>query len=152
MIKLIAVGKIKEKYIQDGILEYTKRMQKLGKLEIIEVAETNTSDIFKNLEEEGKTILKQIREYDFVVTLEIAGKQLTSNDIAKMIDEKQTYVSGDIVFIIGGSNGLHVDVQKRSDLKLSFGNVTFPHQWMRLLVVEQIYRAHTILHNISYHK
>ena len=109
-------------------------------------------NIFKNIFEEGKNLLSKISEDEFVVTLEIQGKMIDSVDLAKLIEEKFTYGYSKITFVIGGSNGLSVDVIKRSNYHLSFSKFTFPHQLMRLILTEQIYRALTIINNKEYHK
>ena len=152
MIKILCVGKIKEKFFTEGICEYQKRIEGYSKFSIVEVKEVNTSDIFKNIFEEGKNLLSKISEDEFVVTLEIHGKMIDSVDLAKLIEEKFTYGYSKITFVIGGSNGLSIDVIKRSNYHLSFSKFTFPHQLMRLILTEQIYRALTIINNKEYHK
>ena len=152
MIKILCVGKIKEKFFTEGIYEYQKRIEGYSKFSIVEVKEVNTSDIFKNIFEEGKNLLSKISEDEFVITLEIQGKMIDSVDLAKLIEEKFTYGYSKITFVIGGSNGLSVDVIKRSNYHLSFSKFTFPHQLMRLILTEQIYRALTIINNKEYHK
>lgn len=152
MIKILCVGKIKEKFFTEGICEYHKRIEGYSKFCIVEVKEVNTSDICKNILEEGKNLLSKISEDEFVVTLEIQGKMIDSVDLAKLIEEKFTYGYSKITFVIGGSNGLSMDVIKRSNYHLSFSKFTFPHQLMRLILTEQIYRALTIINNKEYHK
>ena len=152
MYKIICVGKIKEDFLVKGINEYTKRISGFTKLEIIEVKEINTSDINNNINEEGNLILKKINKDDYVITLEIEGKNLDSVELSKTLEKLRTYGNSNIVFIIGGSNGLSADVKKRSNMALSFSKFTFPHQLMRLILVEQIYRSLTIEHNKEYHK
>ena len=132
--------------------EYQKRIEGYSKFSIVEVKEVNTSDIFKNIFEEGKNLLSKISEDEFVITLEIQGKMIDSVDLAKLIEEKFTYGYSKITFVIGGSNGLSIDVIKRSNYHLSFSKFTFPHQLMRLILTEQIYRALTIINNKEYHK
>lgn len=148
MIKIICIGKIKEKYFKDAIKEYQKRISKYSKLEIIELPDYNY-DKEKTIYEEGKNILSKISEKDYVVTLEISGNKLDSIELSKFIDSN---ISKNIVFVIGGSYGLSRDVIKRSNYKLSFSNLTFPHQLFRVILLEQIYRSFKIINNESYHK
>lgn len=152
MIKILCVGKIKERFFTDGIAEYEKRLNAFTKFSIVEVKEVNTFDINKNILEEGKNLLSKITEDEFVITLEINGKMIDSVELAKLIEEKLTYGFSKITFVIGGSNGLSDDVIRRSNYHLSFSKFTFPHQLMRLILTEQIYRALTILNNKEYHK
>lgn len=152
MYKIVCVGKIKEDFITKGINEYTKRISGFTKLEIIEVKEVNTSNISNNILEEGNNILKKINKDDYVITLEIEGKSIDSVELSKQLESLRTYGNSSIVFVIGGSNGLSEDVKKRSNYKLSFSKFTFPHQLMRLILVEQIYRSLTIENNKEYHK
>lgn len=152
MIKILCVGKIKERFFTDGILEYQKRIDAYTKFSIIEVKEVNTSDINKNIKDEGQNLLSKITDDEFVITLEIMGKMIDSVELAHLIDEKMTYGFSKITFVIGGSNGLSDEVIKRSNYHLSFSKFTFPHQLMRLVLIEQIYRALTIINNKEYHK
>ncbi len=152
MIKILCVGKIKEKFFTEGICEYQKRIDAYTKFSIVEVKEVNTTDINKNITEEGKNLLSKISEDEFVITLEIKGKMIDSVELAGLIEEKMTYGFSKITFVIGGSNGLSSDVIKRSNYHLSFSKFTFPHQLMRLVLIEQIYRALTIINNKEYHK
>ena len=145
MIKILCVGKIKEKFFRDAIDEYTKRLSKYTKLEIIEVADNESIDKEKEL------LLKHINEKDYIITLEIEGKELTSPELSKKI-ENIFMINSNITFIIGSSNGLHDDIKKLSNFKLSFSKMTFPHQLFRIILLEQIYRAFKILNNESYHK
>ena len=148
MIKIITVGKIKEKYFIDAIEEYKKRITKYSKLEIIELSDLNF-DKEKTLYEEGKNILSKINEKDFVITMEIEGKKLDSIELSSFIDKN---ISRNITFVIGGSYGLSKEVKERSDYKLSFSDLTFPHQLFRIILLEQIYRSFRIINNESYHK
>ena len=148
MIKIICVGKLKEKYFLDAEKEYLKRLGKYTKLQIIELPDYNY-DKEKTIYEEGKNILSKINDKDYVVTMEINGKQFNSIELSKFIDKN---VSSNIVFVIGGSYGLSEDVLKRSNYSLSFSNLTFPHQLFRILLLEQIYRSFKIINNESYHK
>lgn len=152
MYKIICIGKIKDKYLIDGINEYKKRIEGFSKFEIIELKEINTPDIQKNIENEGKLILEKIKKEDYVITLEILGEKLDSISFSKYLEKLLTYGSSNIVFIIGGSNGLSDEIKKRSNFSLSFSDMTFPHQLMRLILVEQIYRSLTIINNKEYHK
>lgn len=148
MIKIITVGKIKEKYFIDAIEEYKKRITKYSKLEIIELSDLNY-DKEKTLFEEGKNILSKINEKDFVITTEIEGKKMDSIELSSFIDKN---FSRNITFVIGGSYGLSKEVKERSDYKLSFSDLTFPHQLFRIILLEQIYRSFRIINNESYHK
>lgn len=148
MIKIICVGKIKEKYFIEALKEYQKRLSKYTKLEIIELPDYNY-DKEKTIYEEGKNILSKINDKDYVVTMEINGQKLDSINLSKFIYDKQ---SMNLVFIIGGSYGLSDEVLKRSNYSLSFSNLTFPHQLFRVLLLEQIYRSFKIINNESYHK
>ena len=155
MIKIIAVGKIKEKYILDGIDEYLKRLKKFNKVEIIELKEypsydESESNINKTKIEEGKEILSKIGS-EYVIALDPNGIMLDSIDFSKKI-ESIFNNSSDISFIIGGSYGLSKDVKERANYLLSFSKLTFPHQLFRLVLLEQIYRAFKILNNETYNK
>ena len=144
MIKLICVGKIKERYLTEGIEDYFRRINKYHKLEIIEV-DDSVPDI-----EEGK-IIKYIDNRDYVITLEIDGNNLSSIELAEKIDK--TFISNsNITFIIGGSYGLSDNIKKRSNYKLSFSRMTFPHGLFRMIFLEQLYRSFKILNNETYHK
>lgn len=151
MIKLITVGKIKEKYLKDAILEYTKRISKYTKLEIIELPDYDYDNKQIVLEKEKENIIKHINPRDYVITMQIEGKNISSEDFADKID-KVFVTNPNIVFIIGGSYGLHDDIKKISNFSLSFSKMTFPHQLFRVLLLEQIYRAYKIINNESYHK
>lgn len=152
MIKIICVGKIKEDFIEKGINEYLKRLSAFTKVTIIELKEGNNIDILKTIESEGRSILDKINKDDFVITLEIAGKMLDSIELSKKINDLYTYGNTNIDFIIGGSWGLSDEVKRRSNFALSFSKFTFPHQLMRLILIEQIYRSFTIINNKEYHK
>lgn len=147
MIKIICIGKIKEKYLKDAILEYQKRIQKYMKIEIIELSD-ETHNI---LEKECKSIFKYIKEKDYIITLEINGIEISSEEFAQKID--QIFIKNpNITFIIGGSYGLHENLKKRSNFSLSFSKMTFPHQLFRVILLEQIYRTFKINNNETYHK
>lgn len=148
MIKIICVGKIKETYFKDALKEYEKRLSKYTKLEIIELPDYSY-DEKKEVVEEGKNILNKINEKDFAVTLEINGKNLSSEELSDFINKN---ISRNITFVIGGSNGLSSSVLDRSDYRLSFSKLTFPHQLFRVILLEQIYRSFKIINNEAYHK
>lgn len=151
MIKIICVGKVKEKYLKDAIEEYKKRLSKYTKLEIIEVNDIDNSNIDIVLLKEKELIEKHIGIKDFVITLEIEGNMLNSVELAKKIDNIFS-TNSTITFIIGSSLGLHQDIKNRSNYKLSFSKLTFPHQLFRVNLLEQIYRVFKINNNESYHK
>ena len=157
-ITLLTVGKIKEKYLKDAIAEYSKRLSKYCKLEIIEVADEktpdNASEVVENVrrDKEGERLLKYVKDDAFVITLEIKGKMMTSEELAEKIDTLGIRGVSHIMFIIGGSIGLGEDVIKRSDFALSFSKMTFPHQLMRVILLEQIYRSYRIISGEPYHK
>lgn len=150
MIKIVCVGKIKEKYFIDGINEYIKRLSKYTKLEIIEVPDVDY-DIKKTLETEKNSILKNIGTKDYIITLDIEGKNLSSLEFAKKINDT-LILNSNLTFVIGGSYGLHNDIKKISNYSLSFSKMTFPHQMFRLMLLEQVYRTFKINNNESYHK
>ena len=157
-IKLICVGKIKETFFRDAIDEYTKRLSKFTKVEIIECQDEKTPDNASDnlnaqiMEKEGERILSKINKDDFVITLEILGKELSSGELSDKINDILNRGYNTITFIIGGSLGLSDTVKKRSDFKLSFSRMTFPHQLMRVILLEQIYRSFKIQNNEPYHK
>ncbi len=157
-ITLITVGKIKEKYLKDAIAEYSKRLSKYCKLEIIEVADEKTPDNASGTVEntirskEAERILKYVKEDAYVITLEIQGKQLTSEELADKIDKLGVQGTSHIIFIIGGSIGLGEEVLKKSNYALSFSKMTFPHQLMRVILLEQVYRSYRIISGEPYHK
>lgn len=148
MIKIICVGKIKEKFYKEAIEEYKKRLSKYTKLEIIEVPDESSGNI---LEKEEINILKNIKDKDYVITMEIEGNYLSSIELANKI-ENTLIDHSNITFIIGGSYGLSEKIKKRSNYKLSFSKLTFPHQLFRVILLEQIYRSFKIINNESYHK
>lgn len=150
MIKIICVGKIKEKYLKEAILEYLKRLSKYTKIEIIELLDETTKEVNKCIEIEGEKILKNIKEKDYVITLEIDGQEYSSTEFASKIEQAQ--VIGNLVFIIGGSYGLSDIIKNRSNQRISFSKMTFPHQLFRVILLEQIYRGYKIINNESYHK
>lgn len=157
-ITVLAVGKIKEKFYIDAIQEYAKRLSRYCKLEMIQVADEKTTENCSETEidivkkKEAERILKHIPEQAYVVTLEILGKQLDSVEMADKINRLGIGGTSHIVFVIGGSLGLHRSVSERSDFKLSFSKMTFPHQLMRVILLEQIYRSYRIINNEPYHK
>lgn len=144
MIKIICVGKIKEKYLKEGIEDYSKRIKKYHKIELIELNDSN-------MEEEAKEIIKYINTKDYVITLEIGGNMVSSEELSQMIDK--TFITHpNIVFIIGGSDGISNSIKNISNYKLSFSKLTFPHQLFRIILLEQIYRSFKIMNNETYHK
>ena len=154
-IKVIAVGKIKEKFMKDAISEFLKRLGAYCSLSIVEVSAENIYDetlCEKYKELEGEKILQQLKPDSFVVTLEIGGKMFSSEDLAQKVKEITSSGMNEIVFIIGGANGLHKKVSDISNLKLSFSKMTFTHQMIRLILLEQIYRAYKINNNEPYHR
>ena len=151
MIKIITVGQIKEKYIQDAIKEYKKRLCKYTNIEVIEVKDEGLVEEVKAIKLEAEKIKKHINDRDYIVTLEIEGKQMTSVEFANKIDNI-LIENSNVDFIIGGSYGLSDDIKNMSRLHLSFSKMTFPHQLFRVLLLEQIYRAYKINNNESYHK
>ena len=157
-ITVITVGKIKEKYLRDAIAEYTKRLSRYCKLEIIEVADEKTPDqASETVEEqirdkEGERILKYIRDDMYVITLEIDGKMLSSEELADKVNMLGIQGQSSVAFVIGGSIGLGREVLKRSDYALSFSKMTFPHQLMRVILLEQVYRSYRIINGEPYHK
>ena len=157
-IKIVTVGKLKEKYLKDGIAEYSKRISRFAKLEMIELADEKTTDKAseienqKILETEGARILSKIGERDFVLVLAIEGKTFSSEEFSKQLEEASIKGYSTLTFIIGGSLGLAPSVKNRANLSVSFGRLTLPHQLMRLVLVEQIYRAFTIQQGSPYHK
>ena len=157
-ITIISVGKIKEKYFEDAIKEYSKRLSKYCKLNFIEVKDEktkeNASTVEDNLvkETEGKRILDKISDSSKVIALAIEGKQFSSEELAKEIESMRVSGTSDLTFVIGGSLGLHKTVLDRADMLLSFSDMTFPHQLMRVILLEQIYRSFRIINNEPYHK
>jgi 23S rRNA (pseudouridine1915-N3)-methyltransferase len=157
-IQIIAVGKLKERYLKQGIDEYAKRLSAYAKLDMVEVAEEHARDpvseaeaeIIKN--KEGERILKRIHPDAYVIALAIDGKSMSSEQLSAHLDRLGTYGTNRIAFVIGGSYGLSGEVLQRADLLLSFSKMTFPHQLMRLILFEQIYRAFKISRGETYHK
>jgi 23S rRNA (pseudouridine1915-N3)-methyltransferase len=151
MIKIICLGKIKEEYLTEGIKEYTKRISKYHQIEIIELEDVGLEDKKVTLRKEQEKILKFINPKDYIITLEIDGKEENSVDFAKRLDNIFIQNST-ITFIIGGSYGLSDEIKSLSNYKMSFSKMTFPHQLFRLILLEQIYRAFKINNNEEYHK
>ncbi|MBR4236822.1 23S rRNA (pseudouridine(1915)-N(3))-methyltransferase RlmH [bacterium] len=157
MIRIISVGRIKEKYLKDGMDEYIKRLSKFTKLEMIELKDIPVPDKASLSEEneikkeEGKEILSRIKD-DYVIALDLKGEMLDSVSFSKKIEEINTSGKSKITFVIGGSLGLSKEVIDRSNYQLSFSPMTFPHQLFKLILLEQIYRAYKILNNETYHK
>ena len=157
-IQIICIGKLKEKYWTDAVAEYMKRLGRYCNIEIVELKEAklpaNASEADEeNVKiEEGHSILKSIKDDTYVITLEILGKQLTSPELADKIEELSLTGRSNVAFVIGGSLGLSSEVSKRADYKLSFSKMTFPHQMMRVILLEQIYRGFKIIRHETYHK
>ncbi|MBS4749624.1 23S rRNA (pseudouridine(1915)-N(3))-methyltransferase RlmH [Granulicatella sp. zg-ZJ] len=157
-IKIIAVGKLKEKYLKQAIDEYSKRLGAYCKFDIIEVPDEKTPDNMSEKEKElvkqkeGDRILSKISEQDIVITLAIEGQLVTSETIAEKIEQYALHGKSRLSFIIGGSLGLSDDVKKRANELFSFGRITMPHQLIRVVLSEQIYRAYRIINNQAYHK
>ena len=157
-ITIISVGKIKERFFTDAIDEYAKRLSKYCKLSFIEVKDEKTKENASSTEEdlvketEGKRILDKISDSSKVIALAIEGDEFDSVELAKEIESMRVSGTSDLTFIIGGSLGLHKSVHDRADLLLSFSRMTFPHQLMRVILLEQIYRSFRIINNEPYHK
>lgn len=157
-IKIITVGKLKEKYLKQGIDEYSKRLSRYCKLEMIEVPDEKVPETLSQVEmdqvkeKEGQRILNKVSDQDYVFALAIEGKQLSSEEFANELDKLTTRGKSQFVFIIGGSLGLSTEVMQRSNEKLSFGRLTYPHQLMKLVLTEQIYRTFRINNGEPYHK
>ena len=144
MIKIICVGKLKEKYLTEGVNDYLTRLRKYHKVDLIELPDSN-------IDNEGNEIIKHINNKDYVISLAIKGNQLTSTELAEKIDK--TFINNPcITFIIGGSNGIREDIINKSNMLLSFSKLTYPHGLFRVILLEQIYRSFKILNNESYHK
>lgn len=157
-ITIIGPGKLKEKYLKDGIGEFTKRLSGYSKIEIIEVADEkcpenlSPADMEIVKKREGERILTKVKSDSYIITLELEGKILSSEELAKKIDTVTIDGNSHITFIIGGSLGLHSDVRKLSNFKLCFSRMTFPHQMIKLILLEQIYRSFRIIRGEPYHK
>jgi 23S rRNA (pseudouridine1915-N3)-methyltransferase len=157
-ISVVCVGKLKEKYLTMAIEEYSKRLSRYCKLEIIELADEKTPENASLAEElqikkrEGERILKNIKDSAFVIALAIEGKMLSSEELAEKMAELGVRGESHLVFVIGGSLGLDAEVLERADYKLSFSKMTFPHQVMRMILLEQVYRGYRINCGEPYHK
>lgn len=157
-ITIIGPGKLKEKYLREGIAEFVKRLTPYSKVNIIEVSDEkcpenlSPADMEIVKKREGERILSKIDSNSYIITLELEGKQLSSENLARKIEEITVRGSSHITFIIGGSLGLHDSVREISNFKLCFSKMTFPHQLMKLILMEQIYRSFRILRNEPYHK
>ena len=157
-INVICIGKLKEKYWQEAVREYSKRLGSYCSLQIIELKESllrnnaSAADELAVKQAEGREILKRIREGDYVITLEIKGKTFSSEHLSEHLEHLAIDGRSTVDFIIGGSLGLSEEVSRRADLKLSFSAMTFPHQMMRVILLEQIYRSFKIIRHETYHK
>lgn len=157
-ISIICVGKIKERFYSDAIAEYAKRLSRYCKLEIVEVADEKTPDKASLVEEkqimekEASRILSAMKEDSYKIILDIAGKKMDSVSFSSKLENVFSYENSHITFVIGGSLGLHESVKKTADFRISFSDMTFPHQLMRVILLEQIYRCYRIMNNEPYHK
>jgi len=154
-IKIIALGKIKEKYIKNGIDEFLKRLSPYTAITILEVSPMEIKDnslIQKALEQEGEKILSNIKPTDFVITMEIKGREFSSEEFASKLEELTNLGTQEVVFVIGSSNGIGQNVSQRANLKMSMSRMTFLHEFARLILIEQIYRAFKIIKGEVYHK
>lgn len=157
-VTVISVGKIKEKYLKDAIGEYSKRLSAYCKLTHIEVADEKAPETLSDKEEvqikekEGKKILGKVKDSQYVFALDLSGKQRSSEEFARELEKLPVYGNSDLVFIIGGSLGLSKEVIKRSDTQICFSRMTFPHQLMKVILLEQVYRAYRIMTGAPYHK
>lgn len=157
-ITILAVGRLKETYFRDAIAEYSKRLTKYCKLEIIEIQDEKAPESLSPAQEliikdkEGQSIIKLIKDYSYIITLAINGKMLSSEQLSETMSELALSGKSNITFIIGGSLGLSEEVLNKSDMKLSFSKMTFPHQLMRVILLEQIYRSYRISKGEPYHK
>lgn len=157
-ITILCVGKIKEKFYRDAIAEYEKRLSRYCKLEIIEVADEKTPDNASELveaqikEKEAERMEKYLKDGAFICALAIDGKQLDSVELSEKIERLGTGGTSHIIFLIGGSLGMSEELLKKADMKLSFSRMTFPHQLMRVILLEQVYRAYRIMNHEPYHK
>ncbi len=150
MIKIICIGKIKENYLKEAIFEYSKRISKYTKLEIIELPDS-TFDIKKSLEVERDRLLSKLNKNDYNILLDIDGNSYNSKEFSEKLDKIRN-VNSNLTFIIGGSNGVHDDIKNFVNERISFSKLTFPHQLFRVILLEQIYRSYKILNNEEYHK
>lgn len=157
-IRILTVGKIKEKYLNAGIEEYAKRLSRYCKLTFLQVPDEKTPDKASDAlnrqikETEGQRLMKHIREQDYVIALAIDGQMLDSVELSRKIQQLGVMGNSSIAFVIGGSLGLSDEVLTRADYKLSFSKMTFPHQLMQMILLEQIYRSYRIMNNEPYHK
>ena len=158
MIRIIACGKIKENWMKEGIQEYTKRLQAYDKIEIVEVKDSEAKETNSDAQneqvkiEEGERLLKQIKDDEYVMLLDLKGKSLDSITLSKTIENLYTQGKSKIDFVIGGSLGVSEEVIKRANYRLKLSDCTFPHQLCRVILLEQIYRSFRIIHNEPYHK
>ena len=157
-IQVLTVGKLKETFLKQGVAEYEKRLSTYANLKIVEVLEEQAPETLSDKEaelvkqREGKRLLSQLKAHHYVIALAIEGKSLSSEQFAAHLDRLATYGNSHIAFVIGGSLGLSDDVLRRADFRLSFSPMTFPHQLMRLILLEQIYRGFKIMRGEPYHK
>lgn len=158
MIKIVACGKIKEPWMREGIQEYTKRLKAYDKLEIVEVKDIEAKESFSDAQfeqvkkEEGERLLKQIKDDEYVILLDLKGESLDSISLSKKVQDLYTQGKSKITFVIGGSLGVSKEVIQRANYRLKLSDCTFPHQLCRIILLEQIYRLFRIMHNEPYHK
>ena len=151
MIKIITVGSLKEKYLKEAVEEYSKRLRKYTDIEMIEIKDEGLLPPLQAMEKEGEKIKKHLSEKDYIITLEIEGKELSSEELAKKLEDIQM-INSNITFIIGGSYGIEKSIKEKAKFHLSFSKLTFPHQLFRVQLLEQIKRAIKIMNHESYHK
>ncbi len=151
MIKVICIGKLKENYLKEAEEEYLKRLKKYTNIELIELQDSNIDDEKIALEKEKELVEKQLTGKEYLVTLEIEGKELSSIELTEKLD-KTFITNSNITFLIGGSYGIHPSIKEKSNFKLSFSKMTFPHQLFRILLLEQLFRSYKILNHEKYHK
>jgi 23S rRNA (pseudouridine1915-N3)-methyltransferase len=151
-INILTVGNLKEKYLRDACAEYLKRLQAYAKLTVTEVEEEKKGTAIIRKQKEGERILKKLASDTYVIVLAIEGKNFSSDQFAAKINQLGTYGNSHLTFVIGGSDGLSPEVIQKADLKLSFSKMTFPHQLMRVFLLEQIYRGFKIIRGENYHK
>lgn len=158
MIRIIACGRIKDQWLKEGIAEYEKRMKAFSKLELVEVIDEKAPEKLSEaqkiqvINQEGQRLLKHIKEDEYVILLDLKGKEMSSEELASKIETLEVNGKSTIDFVIGGSLGVSEDLRKRSDFQWKLSNCTFPHLLCRLIVLEQVYRAFTIRKNTPYHK
>jgi len=152
MIKIITIGKIKETYLKEAIDDYLKRINKYHKVEIIELKESKTNDINKDLSNEATNISKYIKDKDYIIICDKEGNKLSTEELSVELNKTFNNLTNDLIFIIGSSHGIDQELKNKADYSISFSNLTFPHQLFRVILLEQLYRVFKVLNNESYHK